>query len=67
MSDFRKRLKDEYSQLLYRIEKLKIFIVSDALDSLSDIERKDLKEQLKHMEAYFDVLSRRVSRLCNNA
>ena len=67
MSYFRKRLMEEYSQLLDRIEKLKTFIVSDAFDSLPDIERKDLKEQLKHMEAYFNVLSHRVSRLCNNA
>ena len=32
-----------------------------------EIDRTDLKEQLKHMEAYCSVLSRRVSRQCNNA
>ena len=36
-------------------------------DKLSDVDRRDLKEQLEHMQGYFDVISRRVSRQCNNA
>ncbi len=67
MSDFRARLFDEYSELRSRIEKLKAFIVGEQYDSLPEIDRKDLKSQLAHMEAYCEVLSRRVSRECNNA
>lgn len=67
MSDFRKRLYEEHSQLLDRIEKLKSFILGELFESLPDIERKSLKNQLVHMEAYFDELNKRVSRLCNNA
>ncbi len=67
MSDFRARLFEEHDQLHRRIEKLKTFIVSDQYDQLPEIDRKDLKEQLTHMEAYERVLSRRVGRQCNNA
>jgi len=67
MSDFRANMFEEYSQLSRRIDKLKIFIVSDKYDGLPEIDRIDLKKQLGHMERYFEVLSRRVSRQCNNA
>ena len=67
MSDFRARVFEEHSQLHQRIDKLKAFIVSDKYGELPDIDRTDLKEQLRHMEGYFDVLHKRVSRLCNNA
>jgi hypothetical protein len=67
MTDFRARMFDEYSELRQRIEKLKAFIVSDKYDALPEIDRTDLKEQLHYMESYFGVLSRRVSRQCNNA
>ena len=66
MSDFRSRLYEERDQLLDRIEKLKTFIVSARFDDLPEIERKALKEQLPHMQGYFDVLDKRVSRLCGN-
>ena len=67
MSDFRSRLFDEYEQLQDRINKLTNFIVSDIYDTLPEIDRLDLKEQLKHMKAYCSVLSRRVSRQCGDA
>lgn len=67
MSDFRGLLFEEYSQLSQRIEKLKELIISDKYDALLEIDRADLKVQLEHMERYFSVLSRRVSRQCNNA
>ena len=67
MSDFRGRLFDEYDQLTQRIEKLKTFIISEKYDALPDIDRADLKKQLVHMEQYHNVLSRRVSRQCNNS
>ena len=67
MSDFRSRLFDEYGELQRRIDELKTFIIGDQYDGLPDVDRNDLKVQLKHMEAYVEVLSRRVSRQCNSA
>lgn len=67
MSDFRSRLFNEYSELQQRITKLKSFILGDVYDTLPDIDRQDLKEQLGYMERYCEVLSRRASRQCNNA
>lgn len=64
MSDFRARLIKESDELNDRIEKLKLFIVSIAFDSLREIERTALKEQLGYMQQYADVLNKRVSRLC---
>jgi hypothetical protein len=65
MSNFRARLFEEHTQLIERINKLKAFIVSDQYEALPEIERNALKQQLKFMEGYFDVLSKRCSRLCN--
>jgi hypothetical protein len=67
MSDFRSRMLEEYSELQTRLEKLKEFILTDKFDALPEIERKDLKAQLGHMQGYHDVLSHRVSRQCNSA
>lgn len=67
MSDFRARMFEEHSQLSQRIDKLKEFVLSEKYDTLPEIDRTDLKKQLGHMERYFDVLSNRVSRQCNNA
>lgn len=67
MSDYRARAMQEHSELNQKIEKLKGFIVGEAYDELPEVDRKDLKAQLGHMEGYFSVLNRRVSRMCNNA
>jgi len=67
VSDFRSRLFEEHDQLRVKIEKLKSFIVSGAYETLPEVDKKDLKEQLRHMEGYFSVLSRRTSRLCGGA
>ena len=67
MSDFRARLHMEFSDLTIKVDKLKDFIVSEAYDKLPEIDRSDLKEQLRHMKAYLLVLNRRVSRLCGAA
>jgi hypothetical protein len=58
-------MMDEYDQLSSRIEKLTSFIITDAFDDLPEIDRKDLKEQLQHMQGYFNVLSRRCWRHLN--
>lgn len=67
MADFKSRMFDEFSELQMRLEKLKEFILTDKFDALPEIERKDLKAQLGHMQSYHDVLSHRVSRQCNSA
>lgn len=67
MSDFRGELFEEHAQISQRIDKLKEFIISEKYDALSEIDRVDIKNQLVHMEKYFDVIHRRVSRQCNNA
>lgn len=67
MTDYSGRIIEEYDQLHQRIEKLKQFILTDKYDALPEIDRTDLKSQLLHMQSYFSVLSRRVSRQCNSA
>lgn len=67
MSEFRARLFEERTQLHQRIEKLEKFIVADEFDKLPDIDRSDLREQLKHMRSYFNVVDRRSGRLCGAA
>lgn len=66
LGGYQVRMYDEYGQLHHKIEKLKNFINSDRFETLPDIERDDLEEQLSHMQSYFKVLSRRVSRLCDD-
>jgi uncharacterized protein len=66
-NDFRARLSTEFTELKQKIDKLKRFILSGGDVDLDEQDRKDLHEQLKHMEAYFEVLLRRVGRLANNA
>lgn len=67
MSEFRARMFLEHGELSQRVNRLKEFIVSDQFDTLPEVERTDLKEQLRHMEQYHLVLSRRVGRQCNEA
>lgn len=67
MSDYKSRAFEEHSDLQKRIQRLKNFICGDDYDSLPEIDRKDLKEQLRHMEGYVAALGRRVSRMCNSA
>lgn len=60
--NYRRRVLEEHSRLAHLIKRLQDFVISDEYDTLPEIDRKDLKEQLKHMEAYYSVLTRRVSR-----
>lgn len=65
MEDFKVRLQMEVTELYTKIEKLKIFMLSDRYNNLPEIDRKDLSEQLFHMSEYYEILLRRISRLCN--
>lgn len=67
MSDFRARLFEEHAQLQKRRDDLGKFLMGENLTKLSEVDQKDLREQYTHMDKYFDVLNRRVSRACNNA
>lgn len=66
-NDYRGRAMQEHGELNQKIKKLKEFILSDKFDGLPEVDRKDLREQLQHMEAYFNVLNRRVSRMAGSA
>jgi hypothetical protein len=67
MSDYKARVMEEHIELKGKIERLEKFLTTDTIESLPQIDRDDLREQHRHMVAYFDVLTRRVSRMCNNA
>lgn len=64
MNDFKSRLLVEVTELKNKVEKLENFIDGDIYDTLPEIDRTDLKEQLNHMKNYLLVLNRRVSRQC---
>jgi len=62
MSNYKERVKDEHSALANNINKLNVFINSDAFDEvLSKVEQNLLKQQLDAMENYLDILSIRVN------
>lgn len=63
----RGRLLQEHSELALKIQKLQQFVQSEGFAKLPEMDRADLLEQLSHMQKYFSVLDRRVSRACNNA
>lgn len=56
------RIAAEHAQLNDRINKLEAFLLSDRFLSIPVIERADLEEQAKHMNAYFHALRRRYER-----
>jgi hypothetical protein len=58
----RERLYREYLELLERKSKIAAFILADSFEDLREIDRRDLREQLGHMNAYWRVLARRCSR-----
>jgi hypothetical protein len=60
----RERLYREYLEVLGRKSKLSAFILTDAFEDLPVMDRKDLREQLHHMNAYWRVLARRAVRHC---
>ncbi len=55
------RVVDEKSELDERLAKLGAFVVTDTFNRLDSIERELLLEQEDAMNAYSDVLARRIS------
>jgi hypothetical protein len=56
------RLQAEYLDVLQRMSGLQAFILTDKFETLPEADRKDLREQRKHMNAYWHVLARRAVR-----
>jgi hypothetical protein len=56
------RLRQEYKDLLQRKSALKAFILRDDFEDLPEEDRRDLREQSKHMDAYWHVVARRAQR-----
>ena len=67
MTTFISRMVKEFDELTGRIEKLNAFVISDQFNLLPEVDRVDLTEQLKHMDRYREVLSRRLSRFAGAA
>ena len=62
MGSTKSELVKESNELTTSIRKLKAFIASEKFDHLPDLQRKDLQEQLSHMNASCKVMLRKVGR-----
>lgn len=60
--DAQERLYTEYLELLDRKSRLTAFILNPTFEDLPTIDRRDLREQLSHMQSYWHILARRVAR-----
>lgn len=56
MSDFKERLLQEKNDLEKKVSKLEHFVVSDRFYKLSEANMILLKDQLKAMTAYLNIL-----------
>ena len=63
MSKVQKRLSDEQSQLVERIDKLSDFIDSDNFDNIKEDQKGLMRIQLNIMESYDTVLVERITKL----
>ena len=66
MSDFLWRLLDEQEELLKKFDKLYSFVASDNFNSVSEKQQRLMEKQLKHMNAYNNVLLERLEDLSPN-
>lgn len=63
MSDFKSRLSIEKSELDEKIEKLSMFLNSDAVKNIDPKQQDLLADQLPAMASYSDILSQRIALL----
>lgn len=56
------RVQEERGQLDDRRTKLRAFFSTDLFSGLAPDERTDMREQAEHMDAYQQVLNRRLER-----
>lgn len=54
------RVLDEQTELLLKISKLGIFLVSDKFKTVSETEQKLLPQQLEAMSKYSSILAERI-------
>ena len=54
------RVRTEHSELSTRIDKLKVFVDSDAFNSLPEIQQQLLRRQFSVMTEYEDILQQRI-------
>jgi hypothetical protein len=66
MSDFLSRLLDEQEELLKKFDKLYSFVASDNFNSVSEKQQRLMEKQLKHMNAYNNILLERLEDLSPN-
>lgn len=67
MEAYQERMLNEYEELKERRKKLLDFISNEKkMDSLSEDEQKDLREQYIYMKSYEVVLKRRIDRFLQN-
>ena len=62
MSDYKDRMLAEHTELVTRISKLKEFLWGDIFNTLENLDKQLLIEQLAHMQGYESVLAYRLSR-----
>ena len=67
MSNCRDLLFNEYGDMKVKIQKYEAVVLSKSFETISDVDKRDIREQIRHMKDYFKILKRRVSRQCNSA
>ena len=63
MNDFKTRLIDEKNQLEEKLNKLDLFLVSEKVNSVDDIQKALLQVQATAMNTYLQCLKERIERL----
>jgi hypothetical protein len=54
------RVLDERIELEKKVDALRLFLGSSAVEKLGSVAQADLREQLYHMDSYLWVLQRRI-------
>lgn len=62
MNDWQARVVFERDDLKGKLDKLRLFIASEAFDKLPKVDRDLLLEQARHMTGYAGVLESRIVR-----
>lgn len=63
MNDFKTRLIDEKNQLEEKLNKLDLFLVSEKVNSVDDVQKALLQVQATAMNTYLQCLKERIERL----
>lgn len=58
--EYQQRVRDEYEELLVRLDKLNLFIRSTSFLKITDIEKDLLLEQQECMNQYANTLRKRI-------